>query len=94
MNPAVIRSIKLRGMRSSAIMYGDKEVDPDTSIEERVACIFELFDKHGPMNYIGENVTQLQHAQQVCGEFKSIVFLKNYFFVFVNKLNIYSKIIV
>ena len=30
-----------------------------------VRKIFELFDKWGGENYIGENVTQLQHAQQV-----------------------------
>ena len=27
--------------------------------------IFQLYDKWGNENYIGENVTQLQHAQQV-----------------------------
>ena len=29
--------------------------------------IFSLFDKWGHENYIGENVTQLQHSQQVRG---------------------------
>ena len=48
-----------------ATMYGEKEVGPEISIEQRVACLINLFDKHGGMNYVGENVTQLQHAQQV-----------------------------
>ena len=50
-----------------ATMYGEKEVGPEVSIEQRVACLINLFDKHGGMNYVGEDVTQLQHAQQVSG---------------------------
>ena len=65
MNPAILRNIKIGGMPSNAIMYGDAEVDSNTSIDERVASIFDLFEKHGEMNYVGENVSQLQHAQQV-----------------------------
>ena len=30
-----------------------------------ISSIFSLYDKWGMENYIGENVTQLQHAQQV-----------------------------
>ena len=33
--------------------------------ELAVKKIFQLYDKWGNENYIGENVTQLQHAQQV-----------------------------
>ena len=33
--------------------------------ERAVEQIFSLFDKFGSENYIGENVSQLQHAQQV-----------------------------
>lgn len=33
--------------------------------ELAIASIFGLFDKWGHENYIGENVTQLQHSQQV-----------------------------
>ena len=32
--------------------------------ERAVEEIFSLFDKFGQENYIGEEVTQLQHAQQ------------------------------
>ena len=66
MNPAILHNIKKGAMPSNAIIYGDHEVDPTTSIDDRVACIFNLFEKHGEMNYIGEDVSQLQHAQQVC----------------------------
>ena len=30
-----------------------------------VSAIFSLYDRWGGEHYIGENVTQLQHAQQV-----------------------------
>ena len=33
--------------------------------EVAIRSIFGLFDKWGHENYIGENVTQLQHSQQV-----------------------------
>ena len=33
--------------------------------ELAIDSIFGLFDKWGHENYIGENVTQLQHSQQV-----------------------------
>ena len=33
--------------------------------ELAIRSIFGLFDKWGHENYIGENVTQLQHSQQV-----------------------------
>ena len=37
-----------------------------TSMSElAISSIFGLFDKWGNENYIGENVTQLQHSQQV-----------------------------
>ena len=65
MNPAILRNIKIGAMPSNAIIYGDCEVDQNTSIDDRVACIFNLFEKHGEMNYVGEDVSQLQHAQQV-----------------------------
>ena len=32
---------------------------------DAVEEVFKLYDKWGECNYIGENVTQLQHAQQV-----------------------------
>jgi len=64
MNPSIIRNIKIGAMPSNAIIYGDSEVDPNTSIDDRVECVFNLFRKHGEMNYIGEDVSQLQHAQQ------------------------------
>ena len=35
------------------------------TIDERIDKLFALYDKHGQMNYVGENVSQLQHAQQV-----------------------------
>ena len=31
---------------------------------EIAAKVFVLFDKHGDQDYIGENVTQLEHAVQ------------------------------
>ena len=65
MNPAILHNIKKGAMPSAANIYGDHEVDPSTSIDERVSCIFNLFEKHGEMNYVGEDVSQLQHAQQV-----------------------------
>ena len=36
-------------------------------IEQNIERIFQLFDDFGHENYIGEEVTQLQHAQQ-CAE--------------------------
>ena len=65
MNPAILRNIKIAAMPTNAIIYGDHEVDSSTSIDDRVASIFNLFVKHGDMNYVGEDVSQLQHAQQV-----------------------------
>ena len=65
MNPSILRNIKIAALPSNAIIYGDHEVDPTTSIDERVACIFNLFEKHGELNYVGEDVSQIQHAQQV-----------------------------
>ena len=42
------------------------------SLSERaVQEIFTLFDKFGHENYIGENVSQLQHAQQVVDHLQS-----------------------
>ena len=35
-------------------------------VEAAVDSVFGLMDKWGHENYIGEQVTQLQHAQQVC----------------------------
>ena len=35
-------------------------------VETAVDSVFGLMDKWGHENYIGEQVTQLQHAQQVC----------------------------
>ena len=35
------------------------------SVEERVSLLFGLYEKWGHENYIGEPVSQLQHAQQV-----------------------------
>ena len=32
---------------------------------DAVEEVFKLYNKWGECNYIGENVTQLQHAQQV-----------------------------
>ena len=69
MNPAILRNIKIAAMPTNAIFYGDHEVDSSTSIDDRVASIFNLFEKHGEMNYVGEDVSQLQHAQQVQTKF-------------------------
>ena len=41
-------------------------MDTETKIQQ----IFGLFDKFGHENYIGEEVTQLQHAQQAAQEAK------------------------
>ena len=38
----------------------------DLPIDQRIDALFALFEKHGEMNYVGENVSQIQHAQQVC----------------------------
>ena len=35
-------------------------------VEAAVDSVFGMMDKWGHENYIGEQVTQLQHAQQVC----------------------------
>lgn len=37
------------------------------SASDAVSKIFSLFSKHGMEPYIGENVSQLQHAQQAAG---------------------------
>ena len=34
-------------------------------MEDKVEKIFNLYEKWGEANYIGEHVSQLQHAQQV-----------------------------
>lgn len=73
MNPAILRNIKIAAMPTNAIIYGDHEVDSSTSIDDRVASIFNLFVKHGDMNYVGEDVSQLQHAQQVKKKFVNSV---------------------
>merc|ERR1712110_60079 len=39
--------------------------DSALNIDQKIDQLFSLFDKHGQMNYVGENVTQMQHAQQV-----------------------------
>ena len=54
MNPAFIRSM-------SPVTKPSKCLD----IDERIEKVFYLYEKHGGVNYVGENVTQLQHAQQV-----------------------------
>eukprot|EP00092_Neocalanus_flemingeri_P005783 GFUD01006225.1.p1 GENE.GFUD01006225.1~~GFUD01006225.1.p1 ORF type:complete len:198 (-),score=66.55 GFUD01006225.1:214-780(-) len=33
-------------------------------MDSKIAAVFSLYDRWGQENYIGENVTQLQHAQQ------------------------------
>ena len=39
-------------------------------LEDKLKIIFDLYEKHGHENYIGEEVTQLQHAQQCAQEAK------------------------
>ena len=42
-----------------------EQTKTDLTIDQRIREVFDLFVKHGEMNYVGENVTQMQHAQQV-----------------------------
>ena len=92
MNPAILRNIKIAAMPTNAIFYGDHEVDSSTSIDDRVASIFNLFEKHGEMNYVGEDVSQLQHAQQVQTKFRSIVWSK-YFYTIINLFHYQENLI-
>ena len=47
-----------------------------TSMSElAISSIFGLFYKWGNENYIGENVTQLQHSQQVKCQHPQLLFL-------------------
>ena len=48
---------------SISIIESEKKLTPMSEVAIR--SIFDLFDKWGHENYIGENVTQLQHSQQV-----------------------------
>ena len=92
MNPAILRNIKIAAMPTNAIIYGDHEVDSSTSIDDRVASIFNLFVKHGDMNYVGEDVSQLQHAQQVKKEIWKfrVVLYENMFIGQPSKSNTYT----
>ena len=49
-----------------------------TSVSElAIGSIFGLLDKWGHENYIGENVTQLQHSQQVNIILNRFIFLNS-----------------
>jgi len=55
MNPSTVRKMSPKPPQTKT----------DLSIDQRIREVFDLFVKHGEMNYVGENVTQMQHAQQV-----------------------------
>jgi len=48
-----------------------KSVISEVNMEERVNAVFDLFAKWGHENYIGEKVTQAQHAQQAAEQAKA-----------------------
>ena len=57
--------------------------------EEKIRHLFDLFAKFGHENYIGEEVSQLQHAQVMPNYLGSV-----YIFVFLtpkHKKNMFSK---
>jgi len=60
MNPSVVRKMSPKPTTAAVT-----SVDDSLTIDQRINSLFDLFDKHGQMNYVGENVTQMQHAQQV-----------------------------
>jgi len=68
MNPSLVRIMKTRSPAAGAAGGKEEngaEEDADLSIDRRLDQVFALYEKHGEINYVGEAVTQLQHAQQV-----------------------------
>ena len=59
MNPSVVRKMS---PKPPAADVSDSGL---MTIEQKIDLLFGLFDRHGKMNYVGEDVTQMQHAQQV-----------------------------
>ena len=59
MNPSVVRKMSPKPATVADVSRHGLTID------QKIDMLFSLFDKHGQMNYVGENVTQMQHAQQV-----------------------------
>ena len=68
MNPSVVRKMSPKPV--------SPPVGDSLTIDQRIDTLFDLFDKHGQMNYVGENVTQMQHAQEV----QAVLFQLNHCF--------------